>query len=193
MRILQIVHRYNIKNQENNLPILELGIGICYSPEPPSYLFDGNSPIMISPAINMADRLSSCSRHLRSRLTDRNPLYNLYVFKNSREVDDETDDHALRYNINGIELSEEAFAKLSREINLNRITFKAGHGEDIQLYTGKVPTINGTFQLLAIRESLVYEVDPETLGITRATSRKYYEVCTNQIIHDYVAGLGDPS
>ncbi len=193
MRILQIVQRYNIKNQENNLPILELGIGICYSPEPPSYLFDGNSPIMISPAINMADRLSSCSRNLRSRLTDRNPLYNLYVFKNSREDDDETDDHSLRYNINGIELSEEAFAKLSREINLTRITFKAQYGEDIQLYTGKVPTISGTFQLLAIRESLVYEVDPDTLGITRATSRKYYEVCTNQIIHDYVAGLGDPN
>jgi len=192
MRILQIVQRYNIKNQENNLPILELGIGICYSPEPPSYLFDGNSPIMISPAINMADRLSSCSRNLRSRLTDRNPLFNLYVFKNRHEADDETDDHALRYNINGIELSEEAFAKLSREINLTRITFKAQYGEDIQLYAGKVPTISGTFQLLAIRESLVCEVDPDTLGITRTTSRKYYEVCTNQIIHDYVAGLSDP-
>jgi len=193
MRILQIVQRYNIKNQENNLPILELGIGISYSPEPPSYLFDGNSPIMISPAINMADRLSSCSRNLRNRLTDRNPLYNLYVFKNSHEDDDEPDDHSLRYNINGIELSEEGFAKLSREINLTGITFKAQHGEDIQLYTGKVPTIGGTFQLLAIRESLVYEIDPETLRITRATSRKYYEVCTNQIIHDYVAGLGDPN
>ncbi len=193
MRILQIVQRYNIKNQENNLPILELGIGICYSPEPPSYLFDGNSPIMISPAINMADRLSSCSRNLRSRLTDRNPLYNLYVFKDSREDDDETDDHALRYNVNGIELSEEAFSKLSGEINLTRATFKTQYGEDIQLHTGKVPTINGTFQLLAIRESLVYEVDPETLRITRATSRKYYEVCTNPIIHDYVAGLGDPN
>ncbi|MRR17126.1 MAG: hypothetical protein EG826_11780 [Deltaproteobacteria bacterium] len=193
MRILQIVQRYNIKNQENNLPILELGIGICYSPEPPSYLFDGNSPIMISPAINMADRLSSCSRNLRSRLTDRNPLYNLYVFKNSREDDDETDDHSLRYNVNGIELSEEAFAKLSREIKLTRTTFKAPYGEDIHLHTGKVPTISGTFQMLAIRESLVCEADPETLAVIRATSRKYYEVCTNQIIHDHIASLSDPN
>lgn len=193
MRILQIVQRYNIKNQENNLPILELGIGICYSPEPPSYLFDGNSPIMISPAINMADRLSSCSRNLRSLLADRNPLYNLYVFKNSREDDDETDDHSLRYNVNGIELSEEAFAKLSREIKLTRTTFKAPSGEDIHLHTGKVPTISGTFQPLAIRESFVYETDPDTLAIIRATSRKYYEVCTNQIIHDYIASVSDPN
>ena len=68
IRILQIVHRYNIKNEENNLPILELGIGICASQGPPAYLFDGDSKIMISPAINLADRLSSCDKKLRKRL-----------------------------------------------------------------------------------------------------------------------------
>ncbi len=36
IRMPQIVQRYNIKNQENNLPILELGIGICYCSGPPS-------------------------------------------------------------------------------------------------------------------------------------------------------------
>ena len=193
IRILQIVQRYNIKNEENNLPILELGIGICYSPEPPSYLFDGNSRIMISPAINLADRLSSCSKNMRTLLTDRHPLYNLYVFKNSRADDeDEADDFSLRYNINGIELSEDGFAKLSREINLTRVTFKAEYGEDIQLYSGKVPTLSGTFQQLAIRESPVFEANPETLRVTGETSRKYYEVCTNQIIYDYLAGRIDP-
>ena len=43
IRILQIVHSYNEKNKENNLPVLELGIGICYCQGPPTFLFDGDS------------------------------------------------------------------------------------------------------------------------------------------------------
>lgn len=190
IRILQIVQRLNLKNQENNLPILELGIGICYSAGPPSYLFDGNSRIMISPAINMADRLSSCSKKLRKHLKDKNPLYNLYVFKNIQEENDDTiDDLSLRYNVNGIELSEEGFAKLSREIKLEMVTHKTAHGKEIQLYTGKVPLLSGHYQQLAVREAPICEVNPETLNVTGETSRKYYEICTNQEIYDFISSL----
>lgn len=193
IRILQIVHRLNIKNQENNLPILELGIGICYSAGPPSYLFDGNSKIMISPAINMADRLSSCSKKLRKRLKNQNPLYNLYVFKNIQEENEDTiDDLSLRYNVNGIELSEEGFAKLSCEIKLKPVTYKTDLGEIIQLYAGKVPLLSGHYQQLAIRESPVYEINPETLNAAGETSRKYYEICTHQGIYDYINSLNGP-
>ncbi|PKN78163.1 MAG: hypothetical protein CVU51_15865, partial [Deltaproteobacteria bacterium HGW-Deltaproteobacteria-1] len=98
IRMLQIVQRYNIKNQENNLPILELGIGICYCSGPPSYLYDGDSKIMISPAINMADRLSGCSKYIRKHIRNQNPFYNLYVFKNAEEENENTnDDYSLRY------------------------------------------------------------------------------------------------
>jgi hypothetical protein len=189
IRILQIVQRYNVKNEENNLPILELGIGIAESAGPPFYLFDGDSRIMISPAINMADRLSACNRKLRRHYANEALPHNLYVFKNAREdVDDTVDDVSLRYNVNGIELSQDSFDKLSREIKLKKVDCKAGRGEGVQFYAGKVPLLNGHFQQLVIRESPVYEIDPESYGITRPTLRKYYEVCTSQEIYDSVNG-----
>ncbi|MBN1662437.1 MAG: hypothetical protein JW943_02440 [Deltaproteobacteria bacterium] len=193
IKILQIVQRYNIKNQENNLPVLELGIGICFTSGPPLYLFDGGSRIMISPAINMADRLSGCSKKVRKLLKDQRPLYNLYVYKNCLEVDeDASDDSSIRYNVNGIELNEEGFVKLSREINLNTVAYKGDDGKEIQLHTGKVPILNGGYQQLAIREAPIYEVNPETLAVTGETSRKYYEICTNQEIYDYISCLDVP-
>ena len=188
IRILQIVQRYNVKNKENNLPILELGIGICASPGPPAYLFDGDSKIMISPAINLADRLSSCDKKLRKRLKNQNPNFNLYVFKNAaeEEPEDTADDFFLRYNVNGIELSVDGFNKLAKEINLKTISYPTGKDEKIELYTGKVPTLNGNYQQLAIREAIIYEVKPETVNVIGDTSGKYYEVCTYQEIYDFI-------
>ncbi|MFO7569785.1 MAG: hypothetical protein R6W75_08285 [Smithellaceae bacterium] len=192
IRILQIVQRYNVKNQENNLPILELGIGICYSPEPPAYLFDGDSRIMISPAINMADRLSSCNKNLGKHLRDQGLPHNLYVFKNVQDDHENTiDDFSLRYNVNGIELSAEGFAKLACEIKLKKVAGKVGSGDGSTFYSGKVPTLSGHYQKLVIRESPVYEVNPETFKIAGTTKRKYYEICTNRKITDYVKGLDD--
>jgi len=184
IRILQIVQRYNVKNKEDNLPILELGIGICVSAGPPAYLFDGDSRIMISPAINQADRLSSCDKKLRRRLKNQNPHFNLFVFKNA--ADEETQDFCLRYNVNGIELAEDAYKKLEKEINLKTVNYTADKNEIVKLYTGKLPTANGNFQQLAIREAMIYEVKPETMEVVSETKRNYYEVCTNQEIYDFI-------
>lgn len=188
IRILQIVQRYNVKNKENNLPILELGIGICASSGPPAYLFDGDSKIMISPAINLADRLSSCDKKLRKYFKNKNPLFNLFVFKNAaeEETEDTADDFSLRYNVNGIELSVDGFNKLAKEINLKTVNYAAGKDENVKLYTGKVPTANGNYQNLAIREAAIYEVKPKTMDVTGETSGKYYEVCTHQEIYDFI-------
>jgi len=188
IRILQIVHSYNEKNKENHLPILELGIGICYSQGPPTFLFDGDSRIMISPAINLADRLSSCDKKIRKRLKNQNPLFNLFEFKNAAEEEtgDSADDFSLRYNVNGIELSVDGFNKLAKEINLKTVIYKAGKNENVKLYTGKVPTVNGNYQQLAIREATIYEIKPETMEINGETSQKYYEVCTNHEIYNFI-------
>jgi len=85
IKMLQIVQRYNEKNKENNLPALELGIGICYCQGPPAFLFDGDSRIMISPAINQADRLSSCDKLLRKIFKSQEDLFNLFVFEMNRK------------------------------------------------------------------------------------------------------------
>jgi hypothetical protein len=191
IKILQIVRSYNEKNKENNLPILELGIGICYNDGPPTFLFDGDSRIMISSAINLADRLSSCDKKIRKRLKNQNPLFNLFEFKNAMEEEtaDSAEDTSLRYNVNGIELSVDGFNKLVKEINLKKIIYKAGSGENVNLYTGKVPTVSGNYQQIAVREATVYAIKPETMEVTGETSKKYYEVCASHEIYDFINNL----
>jgi hypothetical protein len=186
--MLQIVQRYNDKNQKHDLPILELGIGICYKQSPPAYLFDGDSKIMISHAINLADRLSSCDKKLRKLFKNQERMFNLFVFQNVRDEDIEAtaDNLSLRYNVNGIELDPEGFAKLSREINLKSIEYPAENNETVTLYTGKVPTLSGNYQLLVIREAPILEVKPGTMDVIGPTSRKYYEVCTQQAIYEFI-------
>lgn len=188
IRMLQIVQQYNVKNQENSLPILEFGVGICYSQGPPAFLFDGDSRIMISPAINLADRLSGCNKRLRLQLNDHNQLFNLFVFKNAlrKETEEMADDLYIRYNVNGIELTEDGFAKLASEINLKSIMYDADKNNKVKLYTGKVPTLNGNYEPLVIRESTILAVKPETIDVIGDTYRKYYEVCTSQKIYEYV-------
>jgi len=65
MNTLLIVQRYNRKNVASRLPLLEIGIGISYSANAPTFFFDEDNRIMISPAINQAERLSGCFKPLR--------------------------------------------------------------------------------------------------------------------------------
>jgi hypothetical protein len=187
IRILQIVRSYNEKNKENNLPALELGIGICYCQGPPTFLFDGNSRIMISQAINHADRMSSCDKMLRKIFKSQNDIFNLFVFENESEeiTDPAIDDSTYRYNVNGIELNEDGFNKLTREINLQTFTFPSEDDESVKLFTGKVPLANGNYQRIAIREAVIHKVQPSALDVTGKVLKKYYEVCTHQDIYNF--------
>lgn len=186
--MLHIVQHCNEKNLKHDLPALELGIGICYKPSPPAFLFDGDSRIMISHAINLADRLSSCDKRLRRRFRNDARPFNLSVYQHIRDEDLQAtaDDLSLRYNVNGIELDPEGFAKLSREISLKRIAYPAEGNEEVTLYTGKVPTLSGTYQRIVIREAPVLKVNPESLEVSGPTARKYYEVCTQPAIYQFV-------
>jgi len=188
VRILHIVRQYNVKSQKHNLPILEIGIGICYNQSAPTFLFDGDSRIMISPAINLADRLSGCNKVLRRRFREKSRVFNLFEFQSFSEEEMEVtaDDLFLRYNVNGIELSPEGFDKLSREINLKSIIYSVDKNEEVKLYTGKVPTVTGKYQRLVIREAAVLEVKPGTMEVIGKTLRNYYEVCTHPDIYEFV-------
>jgi hypothetical protein len=183
LNMLIIIQRYNEKSRKYMLPILELGIGISYLDKAPTFLFDANNRIMISSAINHADRLSSCSKTGRKLLADKKGPFNLHVFqtRSDEELAATADDLHTRYNVNGIELSAPGFEKLSHEIDLKALKneFADPFGRKSKLYTGKFPTQSGRYQRLVIREAQIPVVDPTNLETGKVTSRKYYEICTH--------------
>jgi hypothetical protein len=188
MNILSIVKRYNLQCRKNHFPILELGIGISYQKGPPAFLFDGNNKIMISPAINQADRLSGCTKSLKKRFGNVKKPFNIYVFqagKGNQFVTGQEEVY-LRYNVNGIELSPAAFMKLTEEIELKAIeaVFPEIINEKIKIYLGKFQTVSGKFKKLLIREAQIPESIPENEDWNiQNTSKKYFEVVTSPTLY----------
>jgi len=191
VNMLQIVEQYNIINKKNNLPQLEIGIGIEHCDGSPTFFFDGDNRIMISPAINKADRSSGCAKSLRKLFSAKKMPFNLYVFQKIPEkyIDATDDDLFIRYNVRGIELSEAGFEKLSEEIELELIECKMPElqKDKIKIYTGKFYMVSGKHQRIVIREGHIPEVNPSDMSIIRMTSRKYYEVCNNEKINESIS------
>jgi hypothetical protein len=191
IRILRIVKQYNEKSRQHQLPVLEQGIGICFLDSPPTFLFDGDNRIMISWAINRADRLSSCHKGLRRHLEKKTDIFNLFVFMSSLTGAVADDVKYLRYNVNGIELDGFAFKKLSREIDLKQMVLsipEVGKGK-INVYTGIFPTQSGQYQRIIVREAMIPKIHPETFRLEGMSSEKYYEVCTSPLIYDHIKNL----
>ncbi len=194
VNILMVVKRYNLQNRKNRLPRLDLGIGISFSPAAPTFFYDGNNPIMISPAINEADRLAECDRAVRLRFSGSRPPFNLQVYQidtSGLEMAELLNSPMLRYNVMGIELSPAGFEKLAEEIHLTRFEARIPEiqPEPFTAYTGKFPTAAGNYQRIIIREADIPEISPGNFKIKRTTGRKYYEVCTNSRIYESVKQL----
>jgi hypothetical protein len=196
--MLRIIKHYNQECIKNKLPILELGIGICYRDSSPMFLFDGDNRIMISPALNLSDRLSSCSKSVRKLFAKKTLPFNLYVFQDIPDEEFEQEDpekSLLRYNVNGIQLNEEGFVKLQNEISLRCFEI-SGSGlwkEKTRIHTGRFPTLTGSYQNLYIRESMVARVNASNLHFIEWTSRRYFEVCTNPKISELIENVSAES
>lgn len=190
INMLNVIKKYNAKSKKYNLPILELGVGICYQNSPPAFLLDGKKRIMISPAINLADRLSSCDKTLRRVFAEVDKPFNLYVYQSVKNNDKmlSDDEIIVRYNVNGIELNNAGFQKLALEIDLKTINclIPEVQKDPIILHTGKFPLVTGTFQRLIIREDWVQEMNPGDQEILGKVNRKYFEVCTQDAMKKYV-------
>lgn len=190
INILMIVKKYNKRNRKKGLPRLELGVGVGFSNAAPTFFYDEEKQIMISPAINDADRLSRCDKTLRQHLVKEKLPFNVYELQPAltQETSILFNYKTLRYNVKGIQLSHKGFKKLSKEIHLKRLECQIpGIGnEPLTFYTGKFPTTAGNFQRLIIREANIPEVSLMDLSTVGQTDNKYYEVCTNQKIYEYV-------
>ncbi|MDQ6961464.1 MAG: hypothetical protein Q9M28_02885 [Mariprofundaceae bacterium] len=157
-QILGVVDKQNDFCRKHQLPELELGIGIDFLQNSPTFLFDGDHRITISSAIGRADRLSSCSKVVRPVLEKFPHVHHVENFALSQ--DKGTTDHKgeanMRYNVNGIELSPEAFAKLQQEINLKGIRIQVPTSKFPSVfYIGRYPDVKGYMHTLVIRKSEV--------------------------------------
>jgi hypothetical protein len=188
MDILLIVDRYNRKNRESHLPQLEFGIGISYSGSAPTFFFDEDHRIMISPAINQADRLSGCFKPLREKNPEQEKPFNVFVFEVAPEDQQTASESIVRYNVNGIELSMAAFEKLRREIQLESLTLKpaVNQGGGQRFYAGSYPTTSGASRQLVVREAPMPRIRMDDLSILDWTDRFYYEVCTDPMVLKHV-------
>jgi len=191
-QILIVCNSYNDRAVTSDLPALELGVGVAFQGSAPSYWTDGDSRIMISKALNLSDRLSGCAKLAKRLLTAQKTHFSVFQFLNAMEgaSDEELDEFLVRFNMNGIELNEEGFQKLSEEISLDSIETKLEMPwgkENVTLYYGEVP-MGDSVELLVLRKGLARQLLPDgKIGVP--SSHPYYEVCTSPALYDLVAAL----
>jgi hypothetical protein len=191
--IIEIVRGYNLLLQRAKLPTLELGTGISFQDSAPMYLMDGEQQIMISEALNESDRLSSCSKRVRKAIAGVESPFNVYAFQTLSDADaaESPDDSSLKYNLNGIRISQAAFLRLQQEISLQpcRLDLPALWGnEPFQLQRGLVPVGNDIFKKILIRSSRIPQIDAQRFSLQRWTEQSYYEVCSNPAIYAMLDG-----
>lgn len=175
--ILQIVAQHNVRAARHHLPRLELGIGIAYERGPPTWLYDDDRPIMISPAIGRADRLSSCAAFLRSE-----PHFaagnRVQVFQAVTDAagDDKKGAARFRYNVDGIELEPAAFHRLAGEIRLSLRAAAVGpRGGMERFHSGRYSDARGVLRDLTVREGRIWSFDRRK-GPMRETGEAFFEV-----------------
>jgi hypothetical protein len=191
-QILAVCNSYNDRAATTDLPALELGVGVAYQGSAPTYWTDGDSKIMISKALNLSDRLSGCAKLAKRMMSGQKSLFCVYQFLTAMEgaSAEELDEFLVRFNMNGIELNEEGFEKLSEEISLDVVEAKLEMPwgkETVTLHYGEVP-MGETVELLVLRKSLARELLPGG-KIGAESSHPYYEVCTSAKLYDLVAAL----
>ena len=193
-QILAVCNSYNDQAASTQLPALEIGIGVAFQGSAPTYWTDGESRIMISKALNLSDRLSGCAKLAKRMLAGQNTMFSLFQFLTAMEgaSAEELDEFLVRYNMNGIELNEEGFAKLSEEISLETIVTTQDYPwgkqkEEVTLYFGEVP-MGESVEVLVLRKGLARQLLPDG-KIGTKSDHAYYEVCTNPDLYELVAAL----
>ena len=177
--MLKITGSNNRYSTQMGLPLLELGIGICYSNEAPRYLYDGEHPIMISGAIGLADRMSGCSWNLRAAIKKSLFSVNVLRIAEGESGKGEKGQHYLRYNMNSINLDGLAFAKLKSEIPFKSLKMKL-NGKEYLFHVGQYPDVNGRKKDLVIREGKIGIWQDSEILDDPDSDESYYEVVVNR-------------
>jgi hypothetical protein len=190
-RLLGLVQAQNAACRKDGLPELELGIGIVYSEEPPTFLYDGNNEIVISSAIGKADRLSSCSWMLRKERAKRERMLtsvDTYEIPEGEPLRGEKGEVHLRYNLNGIELDEDGFFKLQTELTMQEVELQLpGDDTSTSFYVGRYPDLKGALHRVVVRQGRIRLLDKSHPRFGLPTADVFYEVVTDDEVLQMVA------
>jgi len=192
-KILQVVLLQNVINRKHGLPELELGVGISFSSREPNFLYDEGHRIMISGAINRADRLSACAPVLRSgRFQPESRAFRVAVVRDVSEAS-RTDrgDIQLRYNVNGIKLEKAAFFKLQKEVRLLQVRLQEEELEDSLFFAGRFPDLSGREHWLVLRYAPVREWRSGSSGPVAPDGGHFFEVIVDEALSARVRKLAD--
>ena len=179
--LIDLIDVMNAENDRLGLARLELGLGIAYADEPPTYLYDQSRRVIVSPAISQARRMSSCHLLLRENCTLPSGR-GLCVAKpvHGEPSEDEHNGGLVRYNVNGIELDAAAFAQLHVEISLRKVRSRLKGGKKpAVMYVGSCPDVRGQVHWLVIREQTVKLWMGRQLLETEEERRSYFEVISD--------------
>ena len=117
----------------------------------------------------------------------------MYAFQTVSDADmgDSPEDFILKYNVNGIRMSEAAFKRLQQEISLQPCQLDLqglSAQEESRLWSGMVPVGNDIFRKIVVRGSRVPQVEPRALSLQHWTEQWYYEVCSSPAIYAKLEG-----
>ena len=191
--ILAVMELQNRQHQNHELPRLELGLGIAFNDAAPAYLYDDRRKIMISPAINQADRLSSCAAELRRNTAWRRS--NRHRVEVMRTTTDEQDrQRLLRYNVNGINLDAGAFARLQKELVMHKVRLQSRSGSSHYYHAGRFIDRQGTAHWLVVREAPLKVLSPDySVKEAEGSPEYFYEVVNdNQLMERVKSKLRSP-
>ena len=107
------------------------------------------------------------------------------------DLEDSPEDFILKYNLNGIRMSEAAFQRLKQEISLELLqagSARSVRGEEFRLWSGLVPVGNDIFRKIVVRGSRMPQIDPHNFSVQLWTEHWYYEVCANPAIDAKLEG-----
>jgi class 3 adenylate cyclase len=188
--MLQVVSLQNAINRKHGLPQLELGLGISYSDREPNFLYDEGHRIMISGAMNRADRLSSCTAALRTGCF-RPPMeaFRVHVFQSVARSGATQGDGLLRYNVNGIKLERAGFFKLQKEMNLRQVRLSDEQMWDSLFFVGSFRDLTGREHWLVVRYAPVWEWDDRSTGSAVAERGHFFEVVADEALSARVRKL----
>lgn len=191
IKILHVVALQNRQNRSLGLPELELGLGISFSRREPNFLYDEGRRIMISSAINQADRLSSCSGLLRrSGFEPSNPAFRVSVVRDAvggeragpgRDL--------LSYNVDGVKLDEMAFLKLQEELSMTQVQLPGMEAPESRFFAGSFPVHGGHSCWTVIRHAPVCDWDGDSVGPVEPERRHYFELIVDESLATRVRSL----